>query len=185
MIVCIGHHCIGIACYSRWCCDVHRLQSHDHIFTCICMSATCSLGLGSLSIEHPTVHSVWAAWQLLKFVPQHIGFVLNCGMAHVVPPLMLVACLQLAFITCSLDRQPFSGGLCFFWKPTDITVSNRFFHLSPFWGHPRLGWVFLPVWIREPHCRAGSCPCTHRRHDKHYSFSAFVPGHLSFVILIL
>ena len=116
MIVCIGHHCIGIACYSRWCCDVHRLQSHDHIFTCICMSATCSLGLGSLSIEHPTVHSVWAAWQLLKFVPQHIGFVLNCGMAHVVPPLMLVACLQLAFITCSLDRQPFSGGLCFFLK---------------------------------------------------------------------
>ena len=116
MIVCIGHHCIGIACYSRWCCDVHRLQSHDHIFTCICMSATCSLGLASLSIEHPTVHSVWAAWQLLKFVPQHIGFVLNCGMAHVVPPLMLVACLQLAFITCSLDRQPFSGGLCFFLK---------------------------------------------------------------------
>ena len=116
MIVCIGHHCIGIACYSRWCCDVHRLQSHDHIFTCICMSATCSLGLGSLSIEHPTVHSVWAAWQLLKFVPQHIGFVLNCGMAHVVPPLMLVACLQLAFITCSLDMQPFSGGLFFFLK---------------------------------------------------------------------
>lgn len=116
MIVCIGHHCIGIACYSRWCCDVHRLQSHDHIFTCICMSATCSLGLGSLSIEHPTVHSVWAAWQLLKFVPQHIGFVLNCGMAHVVPPLMLVACLQLAFIKCSLDMQPFSGGLCFFLK---------------------------------------------------------------------
>ena len=152
MIVCIGHHCTGIACYSRWCCDVHRLQSHDHIFTCICMSTTCSLGLGSLSIEHPTVHSVWAAWQLLKFVPQHIGFVLNCGMAHVVPPLMLVACLQLAFITCSLDMQPFSGGLFFFEnQQTSLSrIASSIFHLSvviPDWDESFFlsGFVILTV----------------------------------------
>ena len=59
-------------------------------------------------------------------------------MAHVVPPLMLVACLQLAFITCSLDMQPFSGGLFFFEnQQTSLSrIASSIFHLS----------VVIPDW---------------------------------------
>ena len=67
---------------------------------------------------------------------------LNCVMAHVVPPLMLVSCLHLAAITCSLGRQPFSGGLFIFLKTNTCHCLQSLLPSFTFLGSSQTGMSF-------------------------------------------